>query len=69
MYHVNIHKSFSKGKYKEYFQPREKKLLNGSIQISVTHHILSNIANFNKALIIPFLKKNHVYIHHQGAKK
>jgi hypothetical protein len=61
--HVNIHKSFSADKYKEYFQPREKKLPNGTIQISVAHHILSEATNFNKTLLIPFLKKNRVYIH------
>jgi hypothetical protein len=61
--HVNIHKAFSEEKYKEAFQPREKKLLNGTIQISVAHYILSEVENFNKALLIPFLKKHHTYIH------
>jgi hypothetical protein len=61
--HVNIHKSFSADKYKEHFQPREKKLPNGTIQISVAHHILSEVTNFNKMLLIPFLKKNRVYVH------
>jgi hypothetical protein len=61
--HVNIHKAFNADKYIEYFQPREKKLPNGTIQISVAHHVLSEISNFNKALLIPFLKKNRVYVH------
>lgn len=61
--HVNVHKPFSEEKYKENFQPREKKLPNGMIQVSVAHHILSNVTNFNKALLLPFLKKNRVYIH------
>jgi hypothetical protein len=62
--HVNIHKAFSEEKYKEAFNPREKKLPNGTIQVSVAHHILSEASdNFNKTLLIPFLKKNRAYIH------
>jgi pectate lyase len=55
---VNIHKSFGHEKYKEFFQPREKAFRNGSIQVSVAHHILSDIKSFNKALMLPFLQKN-----------
>jgi hypothetical protein len=61
--HVNIHKAFSEEKYKEAFLPREKKLPNGTIQVSVAHHVLSEVENFNKTLLLPFLKKNRVYIH------
>jgi hypothetical protein len=61
--HVNIHKAFSEEKYKEAFLPREKKLPNGTIQVSVAHHVLSEVENFNKMLLLPFLKKNRVYIH------
>jgi hypothetical protein len=61
--HVNIHKAFSEEKYKEAFNPREKTLPNGTIQVSVAHHVLSETENFNKTLLIPFLKKNHAYIH------
>jgi hypothetical protein len=60
--HVNIHKSFGQEKYKEYFQPREKAFKNGGAQISIAHHVLSETANFNKALMIPFLQKNKVFI-------
>jgi hypothetical protein len=61
--HVNIHKAFSAEKYKEFFNPREKKLPNGTIQVSVAHYILSETESFNKTLLIPFLKKNRVYVH------
>jgi hypothetical protein len=61
--HVNIHKSFGQEKYKEYFQPRERILNNGSTQISIAHHVLSETKNFNKALLIPFLQKNKVFIY------
>jgi hypothetical protein len=61
--HVNIHKAFIEEKYKEAFNPREKKLPNGMIQVSVAHHVLSEVENFNKTLLIPFLKKNRAYIH------
>jgi hypothetical protein len=61
--HVNVHKAFSEEKYKESFQPREKKLTNGTVQVSVAHFILSNTKNFNKVLLLPFLKKNKVYVH------
>jgi hypothetical protein len=60
--HVNIHKAFGQDKYKEYFQPREKPFRNGSVQVSVAHHILTDNSSFNKALLIPFLKKHNVYI-------
>jgi hypothetical protein len=60
--HVNIHKSFGQDKYKEYFQPREKSLRNGTVQVSVAHHVLTDNKSFNKALLIPFLKKNNIYI-------
>jgi hypothetical protein len=59
---VNIHKSFGHEKYKEFFRPREKSFKNGSVQVSVAHHLLTEIKSFNKALMIPFLKKNKVYI-------
>jgi hypothetical protein len=59
---VNIHKSFGHEKYKEFFQPREKSFRNGSVQVSVAHHLLSDIKSFNKALMLPFLQKNKVYI-------
>jgi hypothetical protein len=61
--HVNIHKAFSAEKYKEFFNPREKKIPNGTIQVSVAHYILSETESFNKMLLIPFLKKNRVYVH------
>jgi hypothetical protein len=59
---VNIHKSFGYDKYKEFFNPREKPYCNGSVQVSVAHHLLSEVTNFNKALLLPFLKKNKVFI-------
>jgi hypothetical protein len=55
---VNIHKAFSEEKYKEAFNPREKKIPNGTIQVSVARHVLLGNENFNKTLLIPFLKKN-----------
>jgi hypothetical protein len=60
---INYHKAISQEKYKELFQPREKPLNNGAAQVSVAHHILSNIENFNKTLMIPFLKKHKVFIY------
>jgi hypothetical protein len=59
---VNIHKSFGHEKYKEFFQPREKPFKNGSVQVSVAHHLLSDVKSFNKALLLPFLQKNKVYV-------
>jgi hypothetical protein len=47
----------------ELSQPREKSLNNGAAQVSVAHHILFNIENFNKMLVIPFLKKHKVFIY------
>jgi hypothetical protein len=61
--HINIHKTFSAEKYKEFFNPREKKLPNGMLQVSVAHHILSETENFNKTLLIPFLTKHKAYVH------
>jgi hypothetical protein len=61
--HVNIHKAFSAEEYKELFNPREKQLPNGTIQVSVAHHLLSATENFNKTLLLPFLKKNQAFIH------
>jgi hypothetical protein len=60
--HVNIHKSFGQEKYKEHFQPREKPFRNGSVQVSVAHYVLTENTSFNKALMIPFLKKHNVYV-------
>jgi translation elongation factor P/translation initiation factor 5A len=60
---INYHKDISQDKYKDLFKPREKTLNNGAAQVSVAHHILSNIENFNKTLMIPFLKKNKVFIY------
>jgi hypothetical protein len=62
---VNIHKSFGHDKYKEFFKPREKPFRNGSVQVSVAHHLLSEVTSFNKALLLPFLKKNKVFIFFQ----
>jgi hypothetical protein len=59
---VNIHKSFGEEKYKEFFKPREKPFKNGTVQVSVAHYVLSENQSFNKALLIPFLKKHSVYI-------
>jgi hypothetical protein len=59
---VNIHKSFGHEKYKEFFQTCEKSFRNGSVQVSIAHHLLSDIQSFNKALLLPFLKKNKVYL-------
>lgn len=58
---VNIHKSFGHDKYKEHFQPREKPF-RGSVQVSVAHHLLTETSSFNKAILMPFLKKNKVYV-------
>jgi hypothetical protein len=60
---VNIHKLFGQEKYKDYFQLHERTLNNGSTQISIAHHVLSETKNFNKALLIPFLQKNKVFIY------
>jgi hypothetical protein len=60
---VNYHKTISQEKYKELFQPREKPLNNGAVQVSVAHHILSSAESFNKTLMIPFLKKHRVFIY------
>jgi hypothetical protein len=60
---VNIHKSFGPDKYKEAFQPREKTFNNGTIQVSIAHYVLSEVESFNKALLIPFLKKNKIFIY------
>jgi hypothetical protein len=59
---VNIHRSFGQEKYIKMFQPREKPFRNGSTQVSIAHHLLSDTQNFNKALLLSFLKKNNVYI-------
>jgi hypothetical protein len=53
--HVNIHKSFGQEAYKELFQPRERAFTNGGGQVSVAHHVLSEITSFNKTIMIPFL--------------
>lgn len=55
---VNIHQSFRQEKYIEMFQPREKPFRNGPIQVSIAHHVLSDMQNFSKALLLHFLKKN-----------
>jgi hypothetical protein len=60
---VNIFKPFSDEKYKEWFQPREKKFANGGGQVSVAHYVLSETKSFNKTLMYPFLKKHGVYIY------
>jgi hypothetical protein len=60
--HVNIHKSFGEAKYKEFFKPREKLFKTGTVQVSVAHYVLTENQSFNKALLIPFLKKHSVYI-------
>jgi hypothetical protein len=60
---VNYQKPSSAKKYKDLFQPHEKTFPNGTIQISVAHHILLTIDGFNKMLKIPFLKKNKVFIY------
>jgi hypothetical protein len=59
---VNIHKSFGQDKYKEFFHPREKILRNGAVQVSVAHYVLSESSSFNKALLLPFLKKHNAYV-------
>jgi hypothetical protein len=59
---VNIHKSFGQEKYKEYFHPREKQLRNGSVQVSIAHYLLSENSSFNKALLLPLLKKHNAYV-------
>jgi hypothetical protein len=59
---VNIHKSFGEEKYKEFFKPREKPFKNGTVQVSVAHYVLTENQSFNKALLIPFLKKHSVYV-------
>jgi hypothetical protein len=60
---INIHKSFSDEKYKEWFRPREKKFANGGGQVSVAHYILSETKSFNKTLMYSFLQKHGVYIY------
>jgi hypothetical protein len=50
---INIHKSLSPEKYKDIFQPQERAL----------HYVLSENESFNKALLLPFLKKNNVFIY------
>jgi hypothetical protein len=60
---VNIHKSFSDEKYKEWFKPREKKFANRGGQVSVAHYVLSETTSFNKTIMYSFLKKNGVYIY------
>jgi hypothetical protein len=60
---INIHKAFGPEKYKEAFQPREKTFNNGTAQVSIAHHVLSEVESFNKALLIPFLRKNKVFIY------
>jgi hypothetical protein len=60
---VNYQKSTSAEKYKELFQPREKTFPNGTVQVSVAHYILSTVESLSKTLMIPFLKKNKVFIY------
>jgi hypothetical protein len=60
---VNIFKPFSDEKYKEWFQPREKKFAAGGGQVSVAHYVLSETKSFNKTLMYSFLKKNNVFIY------
>jgi hypothetical protein len=61
--HINIHKAFSPEKYKAAFKPRERSYSNGSAQVSISHYVLSENETFNKALLIPFLQKNKVFIY------
>jgi hypothetical protein len=60
---VNIHKSFGHDAYKELFQPREKAFAAGGGQVSVAHYVLSEISSFNKAIMIPFLRSNKVFMY------
>jgi hypothetical protein len=60
---VNIHKSFGPDKYKEAFQPRERNFNNGTVQVSIAHYILSEADSFSKSLLIPFLRKNKVFVY------
>jgi hypothetical protein len=60
---VNIHKSLSPDKYKDLFQPQERAFNNGTAQVSIAHCVLSENEGFNKALLIPFLKKNNVFLY------
>jgi hypothetical protein len=60
---VNIHKALSPEKYKQAFQPREKTFGNGTAQVSISHCVLSELERFNKALLLPFLQKNKVFIY------
>jgi hypothetical protein len=61
--HVNIHKAFTPEKYKQAFQPREKKFGNGTAQVSISHFVLSELESFNKTLLLPFLQRNKVFIY------
>jgi hypothetical protein len=65
---VNIFKPFSEEKYKDWFQPREKKFANGGGQVSVAHYVLSETKSFNKTLMYPFLKKHGIYIYFNQCK-
>jgi hypothetical protein len=60
---INIHKSFGPDKYKETFLPRERNFNNGTVQVSIAHYILSEVESFSKTLLIPFLRKNKVFIY------
>jgi hypothetical protein len=61
--HINIYKEIGPEKYKETFQPREKSFANGTVQVSISHYVLSETETFNKALLLPFLQKNKIYIY------
>jgi hypothetical protein len=60
---INVHKSLSPEKYKDIFQPQERAFNNGSAQVSIAHYVLSENESFNKALLLPFLKKNNIFIY------
>jgi hypothetical protein len=61
---VNIEANLSEAKYKETFQPLEKRVGRGPISISMSHDICvtSKTADIKEA-IFPFLKKNKIFIY------
>jgi hypothetical protein len=62
---INIESPISEARYKEIFQPVEKRLGRGpSSTISISHNIfLTGKANECKEAIFPFLKKNKIFIY------
>jgi hypothetical protein len=61
---VNIEANLTEAKYKELFQPMEKRVGRGPVSISISHDICvtSKTADIKEA-IFPFLKKHKIFVY------